>query len=71
MKIKIKTWFWQAPLGLVLVGAGLSMAIDAGPCTADGQPWFWYGSFALVVFDAGLCVFGGAVIQRVKDEMKK
>ena len=71
MKQKIKTWLWQAPLGLVLVGAGLSMAIDAGTCKAYGQPWFWYGSFAIVVFNAGLCVFGGAVIKRVKDEMKK
>jgi len=71
MKIKIKPWLWQAPLGLVLVDAGLSMAIDAGTCKAYGQPWFWYGSFSLVVFNAGLCVFGGAVIQRVKDEMKK
>ena len=71
MKIKIKTWLWQAPLGLVLVGAGLSMAIDAGTCKTYGQPWFWYGSFALVVFNAGLCVFGGAVIKRVKDEIKK
>ena len=71
MKIKIKTWLWQAPLGLVLVGAGLSMAIDAGTCKAYGQPWFLYGSFALVVLNAGLCVFGGAIIKRVKDEMKK
>ena len=71
MKIKIKPWLWQAPLGLVLVGTGLSMAIDAGTSKADGQTWFWYGSFALVVFNAGLCVFGGAVIKRVKDEMKK
>ena len=71
MKMKIKTWLLQAPLGLVLVGAGLSMAIDAGTSKADGQPWFWYGSFTLIVFNAGLCVFGGAVIKRVKDEMKK
>ena len=71
MKIKIKTWLWQAPLGLVLVSAGLSMAIDAGTCKAYGQHWFWYGSLALVVFNAGLCVFGGAIINRVKDEMKK
>ena len=71
MKIKIKTRLWQAPLGLVLVGVGLSMAIDAGTCKAYGQPWFWYGSFAIVVFNAGLCVFGGAIIKRVKDEMRK
>ena len=69
--MKIKNWLLQAPLGLVLVGAGLSMAIDAGTCKAYGQPWFWHGSFALVVFNAGLCVFGGAIIKRVKDEMKK
>ena len=71
MKIKIKTWLWQAPLGLVLVGAGLSMAIDAGTCKAYGQTWFWYGSLALVVFNAGLCGFGGAVRKRVKDEREK
>ena len=47
------------------------MAIDAGTCKAYGQTWFLYGSLALVVFNAGLCVFGGAVIKRVKDEMKK
>ena len=71
MRIKIKPWLWQAPLGLVLVGAGLSMAIDAGTSKAYGHSWFWFGSFALVVFNAGLCVFGGAIIKRVKDEMKK
>ena len=69
--MKIKKWLLQAPLGLVLVGAGLSMAIDAGTCKACGQAWFWYGSFSLVVFNAGLCVFGGAIIKRVKDEMRK
>jgi hypothetical protein len=68
--MKIKIWLWQAPIGLMLVGAGLSMAIDAGSQKADGQPWFWYGTLALVLFNAGLCVFGGAIIKRVKDEMK-
>ncbi len=68
--MKIKIWLWQAPIGLVLVGAGLSMAIDAGSQKANGGSWFWYGTFALVLFNAGLCVFGDAVIKRVKDEMK-
>ena len=40
MKAKIKTWLWQAPIGLILVGAGLSMAIDAATNKADGQSWF-------------------------------
>ena len=68
--MKIKTWFWQAPIGLILVGSGLSMAIDAGSQKANGQPWFWYGTLALVLFNAGLCVFGDAVVKRVKDEVK-
>ncbi len=70
MKTKIKTWIWQVPIGLILLGTGLSMAIDAGSQKANGQPWFWYGTFALVLFNAGLCVFGDAVVKRVKYEMK-
>lgn len=59
-------WLIQAPLGLILVGAGLSMAIDAGSVKASGQPWFWYGTAALVVFNSGLCVFGDSIIQRIR-----
>ena len=70
MKSKIKSWLWQAPIGLVLVGAGLSMSIDAGANKASGQSWFWYGTLALIIFNSGLCVFGDAVVKRVKDEMK-
>jgi len=70
MKLKIKSCLWQAPIGLVLVGAGLSMAIDAGLNKANGQSWFWYGTLALVIFNSGLCVFGDAIVKRVKDEMK-
>lgn len=70
MKLEIKSWFWQAPVGLILVGAGLSMAIDAGTNKANGQSWFWYGTLALVIFNSGLCVFGDAIVKRVKDEMK-
>lgn len=70
MKIKIKNWLWQAPVGLVLIGAGLSMAIDAGINKANQQAWFWYGTFALIIFNSGICVFGDAVVKRVKEEVK-
>lgn len=59
-------WLIQAPLGLILVGAGLSMAIDAGAVKASGSPWFWYGTAALVVFNSGLCVFGDAIIHKIR-----
>lgn len=48
-------WFLQAVGGLLLTGAGLSMAIDAGIIKSEGGEWFWYGTGALIVFQAGLC----------------
>lgn len=46
----------QAVYGLLLTGAGLSMAIDAGTAKAKGGKWMLYGTLALVVFQAGLCL---------------
>ena len=48
-------WLLQAVGGLLLTGAGLSMAIDAGLAKSQGAEWFWYGTVALIVFQAGLC----------------
>lgn len=47
--------------GLLLTGAGLSMAIDAGAVRARKGKWFWYGTFALIIFQAGLCLVVGSV----------
>jgi hypothetical protein len=49
-------WLIQSASGLILTGAGLSLAIDAGISKMQGGEWFWYGTFALIVFQAGLCV---------------
>jgi high-affinity Fe2+/Pb2+ permease len=49
-------WVLQASLGLLLTGAGLSMAIDAGLIKFQGGNYFYYGTFALIVFQAGLCL---------------
>ncbi len=51
-----KRWILQATLGLLLTGAGLSMAIDAGLTKNQGGNWFLYGTSALMVFQAGLCL---------------
>lgn len=65
--MKIKTWLWMAPLGLILVGAGISMAIDAAIGKSLNHPWFFYGSFALILFNSGLCLFGDAIYRRTQD----
>jgi hypothetical protein len=51
----------MAGTGLALVGAGLSMAIDAGSRRAAGRPWFARGTLGLVAVGSGLSVFGDAV----------
>lgn len=57
MKKNTKTrWLLQSASGLILTGAGLSLAIDAGISKMQGGEWFWYGTFALIIFQAGLCV---------------
>jgi len=57
MKKNTKTrWLLQSASGLILTGAGLSLAIDAGISKMQGGEWFWYGTFALVIFQAGLCI---------------
>ena len=55
-KTRTRRWLLQAVGGLLLTGAGLSMAIDAGITRLEGDDWFWYGTGALVVFQAGLCL---------------
>lgn len=64
-----KRWLTFAPLGLVLIGAGLSMAIDAGFSRMNGAltiNWVLYGTGALIVFNAGLSFFGQAIIEKIK-----
>ena len=48
-------WLLQSAGGLILTGAGLSLAIDAGISKMKGGEWFWYGTGARVVVQAGLC----------------
>ncbi|MCU0387499.1 MAG: hypothetical protein MUE71_02715 [Chitinophagaceae bacterium] len=60
-------WLIQSTLGLVLTGAGLSMAIDAGFEKYSGNPWILYGTLALVVFNSGICLTIDAGIQYHKN----
>ena len=57
-------WIFEAPLGLILIGAGLCLFGQSVIYKWRGEivrKWFWWGTLSLVVFNAGICVFGDAV----------
>lgn len=59
----------RAPAGLVLVGAGLTVAMDASARRAAGARaagWLARGTVGLVLVGSGLSVFGDAVRRRAQ-----
>jgi hypothetical protein len=63
-----KNWLIQAPIGLALVGFGACLIAEAAMVKYSGGNWFWYGTAALCVFNSGLCIFGNAILHRVRYE---
>lgn len=63
-----KKWKTLAPLGLVAVGLGASMAGQSTLMKGDNDTstWQWVaaGTASLTVLNAGLCLFGDAVKHR-------
>lgn len=56
-----------APVGLVLVGAGVSISIDAAMRRAAGagpRRWVGQGTAGLVVLNTGMSVFGDSIRRR-------
>jgi hypothetical protein len=68
MKKAYQRWLIQAPLGLATIGFGACLIAEAAMAKYSGQPWFWFGTFALCVFNSGLCIFGDAILWRVRYE---
>lgn len=69
-----RQWLIRAPLGLILVGMGACLIAEAAMAKYGGASiayWVAYGTFSLIVFNAGLCVFGDAILQRVRYERSK
>ena len=63
-----RSWLAYGGVGLALVGAGLSVAMDAGHRRAGGAgaaEWTTRGTVGLTLVGAGLSVFGEAVARRV------
>jgi divalent metal cation (Fe/Co/Zn/Cd) transporter len=64
MKIK---WLFYSITGLLLFGMGLSIAGEAIILKYDqSNDWFLWGTLALIITNTGLCLFGQAVIEKVK-----
>lgn len=68
-----KKWLILAPISLILTGAGLSFAIEAGfeKHSQTSSEWIVYGTIALVVFNSGLCLLAQSVIYRIRHERLK
>ncbi|MEL6535680.1 MAG: hypothetical protein AAFQ98_09730 [Bacteroidota bacterium] len=73
-----RSYFWKsfytAPLGLILIGAGLCVFGEALLIKGDEGAfwsWFWWGTGGLVLINAGISIMGQAIIYRVKYEQSK
>ena len=67
-----KKWRIYAPLGLALIGLGLSFlghSIQIKTQAAEFWTWFIWGTVSLVITNAGIAVFGDAVKHRVLYEL--
>ena len=65
-------WSRLAPLGLMVVGMGMSLLGEAIIMKGEGRPtrkWVLMGALALIVVNLGLSIFGGAVKERTLYEM--
>ena len=65
MSLKVK-WLAFCIFGLVLIGAGFSIAGEAIILKSVGEPWFWMGTGGLVVLNTGVSFFGSGVVARTR-----
>lgn len=57
-------WNRLSPLGLLIIGVGLSLTGDAIISKANGKGWFFKGTLGLILFNAGVAIFGEAIKSR-------
>ncbi|MEL6670966.1 MAG: hypothetical protein AAFR61_02210 [Bacteroidota bacterium] len=70
----MEKWRWMAPLGLVLIGLGFSLAGQAIILKMEAAAWYGWvglGTLGLSVFNAGIAVFGEAVKESTLAAWKK
>lgn len=69
-----RRWLIQAPTGLMVIGFGVALIAEAAMTKYGGAAtWQWvaYGTVALIVFNSGLCLFGDAILHRVRYEIAR
>ena len=64
-----RKWQLFSPLGLTLIGAGISLTDHASFLKSQGEAWFWLGTFGLVVLNSGIALVADAVKNRVMHEL--
>ena len=69
MKIK---WLKYSVTGLLFFGMGLSFLGEAIILkNSQNENWILLGTLALIITNCGLCLFGQAVIEKVKISLNK
>lgn len=66
-------WSENAPRGLLLIGAGVSIVAHAAGLRTKGRSsliWIALGTLGLIVLNAGVAIFGEAVKHRTLYEQK-
>jgi integral membrane sensor domain MASE1 len=67
-------WLFYAIVGILLVGTGLCLTIEAAfqkHQNVETTQWVKAGTIGLVVFMSGLSVFGRAIIEKTHYERKQ
>ncbi len=73
MENEFYKWLFEAVLGLILIGFGLSLfgnSVIYKSRNESVKKWFLWGTLSLVLINAGICFVGDAVKTRVIYEMK-
>lgn len=66
-------WNRNAPLGLICIGAGLSLVTHAAALKNQGRSfWRWglLGTIGLVIVNSGVAIFGDSIKHRALYELK-
>lgn len=59
----------MAPVGLSLIGLGACLIAESAMLKYSGsETWKWVlsGTSSLIIFNSGICVFGDAIIARIR-----
>lgn len=70
MQKHYEKWNAMAPLGLLVIGLGLTLTGDAILRKTQSKPWVLQGAIGLFVFNIGVSIFGDSVKERALYEME-